>query len=291
MAPSYECPGDTKIGVTGTLSQGGPFRDPSARFNAATCPRTPWIYRHRLTIATLVVSSTLARMTCPTSLPGRAPRRLQEPFSPQTAAKTSRLRGRHGHRGRLPLLRRRLRPAHLHQGRQAHRHRGQPARARSTRARSAPRAPNAFQLAVNPHRVTQVLYRAPYSDHWETKPLDWALDQIAQRVKAARDADFTARDERGRAAQLGPLDRHPRRGDDRQRRELPDQEAVRRRAGRGLDREPGPDMTLAPRCPVWAPRSAAVRPPTISRTSPTATASCSWARTWPRPTRSASAGR
>src|SRR4029077_12209397 len=61
-----------------------------------------------------------------------------------------------------------------------------------------PKGANAFQLAVNPHRVTQVLYRAPFSDQWERKSLDWALDQIAQRVKTARDADFTARNEAGR---------------------------------------------------------------------------------------------
>jgi formate dehydrogenase major subunit len=61
-----------------------------------------------------------------------------------------------------------------------------------------PKGADAFQLAVNPHRVTQVLYRAPGSDHWETHTLDWALDQIAQRIKAARDADFTVRDESGR---------------------------------------------------------------------------------------------
>jgi formate dehydrogenase major subunit len=61
-----------------------------------------------------------------------------------------------------------------------------------------PKGANAFQLAVNPHRITHVLYRAPRSDHWETRPLDWAIDQIAQRVKAARDADFTERDEQGR---------------------------------------------------------------------------------------------
>jgi formate dehydrogenase major subunit len=61
-----------------------------------------------------------------------------------------------------------------------------------------PKGANAFQLAVNPHRVSHVLYRAPYSDHWETRTLDWALDQIAQRVKATRDADFTMRDEQGR---------------------------------------------------------------------------------------------
>ena len=61
-----------------------------------------------------------------------------------------------------------------------------------------PKGANAFQLAVNPHRVTQVLYRAPYADHWETRSLDWALDRIAERVKAVRDADFTKRDEDGR---------------------------------------------------------------------------------------------
>jgi len=61
-----------------------------------------------------------------------------------------------------------------------------------------PKGANHFQLAVNPHRVTRVLYRAPYSDHWETRTLDWALDQIARRVKDVRDEDFTARTESGR---------------------------------------------------------------------------------------------
>jgi formate dehydrogenase major subunit len=61
-----------------------------------------------------------------------------------------------------------------------------------------PKGANTFQLAVNSHRVSHVLYRAPNSDHWETKSLDWAMEQIAQRVKAARDANFTTRDEQGR---------------------------------------------------------------------------------------------
>jgi formate dehydrogenase major subunit len=61
-----------------------------------------------------------------------------------------------------------------------------------------PKGSNALLLALNPHRMKSVLYRAPYSDKWETKTLDWALDQIAQRVKAARDADFTVKDEEGR---------------------------------------------------------------------------------------------
>ena len=61
-----------------------------------------------------------------------------------------------------------------------------------------PKGANVFNLSVNPHRVTQVRYRAPYSDKWETKTLDWAMDQIARRVKDARDEGFAALDEDGR---------------------------------------------------------------------------------------------
>ncbi len=53
-----------------------------------------------------------------------------------------------------------------------------------------PKGANTFQLAVNPHRVTKVLYRAPYSERWEQRPLDWAMDHIARRVKESRDTDF-----------------------------------------------------------------------------------------------------
>lgn len=53
-----------------------------------------------------------------------------------------------------------------------------------------PKGANTFQLTCNPHRVTQVLYRAPYSDHWEVRSLDWAMDRIAERVKQTRDSDF-----------------------------------------------------------------------------------------------------
>ena len=53
-----------------------------------------------------------------------------------------------------------------------------------------PKGANSFQLAVNPHRITEVLYRAPYSDQWETRPLDWAVEKIASRVKETRDAEL-----------------------------------------------------------------------------------------------------
>jgi formate dehydrogenase major subunit len=61
-----------------------------------------------------------------------------------------------------------------------------------------PKGANSFQLAVNPHRVQHVLYRAPYSDHWEQKPLDWAMDRIARRVKETRDRGFAEKTEEGR---------------------------------------------------------------------------------------------
>ncbi len=43
---------------------------------------------------------------------------------------------------------------------------------------------------LNPNRLTTVKYRAPYSDHWEERPLDWAMERITQLVKRARDETF-----------------------------------------------------------------------------------------------------
>ncbi len=53
-----------------------------------------------------------------------------------------------------------------------------------------PKGANTFQLVSNPHRVTRVMYRAPHSDRWEAKPLDWAMDRIALLLKQTRDRDF-----------------------------------------------------------------------------------------------------
>src|SRR5437763_3419305 len=56
-----------------------------------------------------------------------------------------------------------------------------------------PKGAATFQYTVNASRLTHVLYRAPYSDHWEVKSLDWAMEQIAQRVKKTRDETFVER--------------------------------------------------------------------------------------------------
>lgn len=60
-----------------------------------------------------------------------------------------------------------------------------------------PKGANAYQLVHNPHRVTHVMYRAPFSERWEPKPLDWAMERIAQLLKETRDRDFVERDEKG----------------------------------------------------------------------------------------------
>jgi formate dehydrogenase major subunit len=61
-----------------------------------------------------------------------------------------------------------------------------------------PKGSATFQYTINPSRLTQVLYRAPYSDHWEVVSLEWAMEQIAQRVKKTRDETFVERLQDGR---------------------------------------------------------------------------------------------
>ena len=62
-----------------------------------------------------------------------------------------------------------------------------------------PKGAATYQLHVNEDRLQQVLYRAPYSDHWEPRPLAWAMERIAQRIKATRDSGWVEKDEDGSA--------------------------------------------------------------------------------------------
>jgi len=61
-----------------------------------------------------------------------------------------------------------------------------------------PKGSATYGLLVNPARVTRVKYRAAYSDHWEKRPLDWAMERIAQLVKSTRDRAYEAQDAGGR---------------------------------------------------------------------------------------------
>ena len=60
-----------------------------------------------------------------------------------------------------------------------------------------PKGANTFQLHHNPHRVKHVMWRAPYSDKWEQKPLEWAVNRIADLTKAARDRGYRERNDKG----------------------------------------------------------------------------------------------
>jgi formate dehydrogenase major subunit len=54
-----------------------------------------------------------------------------------------------------------------------------------------PKGAATYQLAVNDNRITRVWYRAPGATEWDkTRTLDWAMAQIAQRVKETRDRTF-----------------------------------------------------------------------------------------------------
>ncbi len=56
-----------------------------------------------------------------------------------------------------------------------------------------PKGAGTLGMLLSPQRINTVQYRAPYSDHWETKPLEWAMDRIAERVKQTRDETFVER--------------------------------------------------------------------------------------------------
>src|SRR5713226_3021023 len=53
-----------------------------------------------------------------------------------------------------------------------------------------PKGSSTYQLSINERRWTKGMYRAPGSDKWEEKPLDWMMEQITQRVKKTRDETF-----------------------------------------------------------------------------------------------------
>jgi formate dehydrogenase major subunit len=53
------------------------------------------------------------------------------------------------------------------------------------------------QLVNKEDRITKPLYRAPYGTSWQEVSWDWALWQIAAKIKKSRDASFTAKNAKG----------------------------------------------------------------------------------------------
>jgi len=50
-----------------------------------------------------------------------------------------------------------------------------------------PKGAATLSLLNSETRLTTIKYRAPHSDRWEDKPLDWAMDRIALLIKQTRD--------------------------------------------------------------------------------------------------------
>ncbi len=60
-----------------------------------------------------------------------------------------------------------------------------------------PKGAATFQLVTGSHRVSDVLYRRPHGSEWEKIPLERAMEMVADRVKATRDAHWESEDKDG----------------------------------------------------------------------------------------------
>jgi formate dehydrogenase major subunit len=68
-----------------------------------------------------------------------------------------------------------------------------------SRGRLCPKGSASKQLVTSSTRETKVKYRPPHGTEWQELSLDQAMDMIADRVIAARDAGWEAEDDEGRA--------------------------------------------------------------------------------------------
>ena len=59
-----------------------------------------------------------------------------------------------------------------------------------TLGRLCPKGAATIQLSNNPLRPTKALYRAPGSDKWEERPLEWMYERIAKRYYDTREQHF-----------------------------------------------------------------------------------------------------
>ena len=124
-----------------------------------------------------------------------------------------------------------------------------------------PKGASTIQLSNNPLRPTKPLYRAPGTDKWEEKPIDWMYEQIAKRYYDTREKHFIEKEKDGRQARhRQPLRGHrlARLGLHRQRGVLPPQQA---RTGRSASSTTSirPESDTPPRSQLWGPRSGGAR--------------------------------
>jgi formate dehydrogenase major subunit len=122
------------------------------------------------------------------------PRR--QPFSPRLVSSHTRLRGAEVHHSVCPYCAIGCSQLAYTKGGEIVDIEGDP-RSPVNEGRLCPKGANTLQLVANPHRITTLKYRAPNSDHWEDKPIEWALERIAQLVKETRDEGLIEEDDEG----------------------------------------------------------------------------------------------
>jgi formate dehydrogenase major subunit len=66
-----------------------------------------------------------------------------------------------------------------------------------SRGKLCPKGAATFQLVTGEHREHQVLYRRPHGTEWEPLSLERAMEMVAARVKATREATWRQDDEDG----------------------------------------------------------------------------------------------
>src|SRR6058998_3192224 len=67
-----------------------------------------------------------------------------------------------------------------------------------SRGRLCPKGSASLSLVTSDRRQQHVLYRRPYANQWVRLDLETAMDMIADRVVAAREATWQEQDDKGR---------------------------------------------------------------------------------------------
>ena len=122
--------------------------------------------------------------------------RRPQPFSPTTRDKQSRLRGANITESICPYCAVGCSTLIFTKGNEVIDIEGNP-KSPINEGTLCPKGADSFQLHHNPHRIKHVMHRAPYSDHWEIKPLAWAMERVAQLVKETRDRGYKERNGKG----------------------------------------------------------------------------------------------
>ena len=118
-----------------------------------------------------------------------------------------------------------------------------------------------FATHASPKRLTTPRYRAPGSDHWEDISWDDAIARVAQKIRKTRDETWIATEKVGDKEVSGQS--RPTRSASWAARRTRTRSATssRRRPGCSAWRTSStrPGFDIAPRSPVWGPRSAGER--------------------------------